>query len=496
VEEELARWVRTGLARPEAGVLAVSRESLIRLRAEREREAWLEGESPGTGTGRRRIRERAMTHPPLSEARFFLLAAAEDGEAAAREAAGLGKRLEGEGRVEDALGVFEEALALLRRTGSRPEAAEPILVAYLRVATYSATEEMSHRLLYHLGRCGLRTPLIEASETLVRAHARGQDGEMDRSLALLETVPEGLDEDIDFRLWQDRWLAVRLGTMGDREAPAMALRCIRWCRKRGGPRARRLAHSVLSSIRYRQGRYRSSIRHDRRKAALNPVLTARAYDLVSVASSCLEAFDLEAAGSALREAEEILRAHRVPGLESFWEVLRGFHSYRRGREDGPDPDLLAAAGALGSDYHAANLFLQAAAVAWRKGRPEAADLAGRAVLVYRGSRGRWGPEALARALALVAGAVPGPGETAALAEAGSRIQVPGISLQVLGLLGLLRTGVAAPWLERARECSSALDSAHFEVRREVLSAGEALRAVEQDAAGPGNTRGPTEGTGP
>ncbi len=436
----------------------------------------------GTADGRARIRRRALAAEPLSEERFFLLAAAEEAEEAAREAASLGRRLEGEGRVEDALGVYEEALALLRRSGARPDLEERVLLSYMQTSAYTATLAGGERLIYHAGRCALRTPLVEAVEALARAGNLSLRGEGGRALALVETVPEGLDPDIDYRIQAERWLAIRVGNSSLDTFRSAALLCLRWARRKKGARARRFAHSVLGGFRYREGRFSAAMRCARARARLNDFLAGRAQNLVSLASNALEAFEPEHAEEGLRESGEILRTHRIPLLEAYWETMRRYLAYRRDEGVAPDPDLQEAARTLErGDFHGGVLLLQEAALAWRRGLPGAADLAEEAAEAFRASRGRWGPEMVARGLALAAGAAPDPGEAASLAERGAGIQVPGVALQVLGLVGLLRTGASGRWLERARECAGALDQAHLEVRREVLSAGEALRAVEEDA---------------
>ena len=483
VGEVLARWVRSGLARPVDGVLSVPRESLQRLRAEEEIAAWLPAGGAATPEAPARLRALAAARPPGSEERFFLLAAAGDAAAACAEAGDLGQRLQEEGRIDDSLAVLEEALALGRRGGMAPTDEEGILLSYLRLAKYAGTAATMDRLMYHLQRRKVRTPRAAAIESLARAVRLGFRGEGRAAVALIDSVNEVLDPVFEQVRWSARSDAIKNSPPGETWVRAEVVRTLRWQRSRPEDDNRRLARSTLSFLRYREGRFRSSARLRERAARRNRGPAGRANQLLSASAGYREIYHLDRAAALVRDAVEILRPLRVPGMMMNAESSLLCIEYRRGRDPEIDGELLEAALCARGNYDSGLVLLTAAAVAWRRRDPGAVPLAEAAAERFGETFGRWGREPMARALALAAGAAPGPGEPEALAARGAAIVYPGIALQVLGLVGMLKTGAAGRWGSRARECAAALDPLHLGRRREVLTPEEALRAVESDPPG-------------
>jgi len=423
-----------------------------------------------------------MEHPAGSGGRFFLLAAAGEAVAAAEEGAALAEGLLREGAVEAAFAVLEEGLAGLKSGRAGAEARESLLEAYCRIVFYTGSVLDVDRLLYHLDRCDSRGRRVLLLDGMARCTRAGKKGQGVRGLEILEGVRPLLSPESE-GLWWMIWLGTfRSGDLPEERRRREERRALGEVRGRGASWSRRVARSILGYVRYRRGEYESACRQLLRVAGRAEVPSDRANNLLMAASYVMETRDLARARALVEEAMALTAPLRLPHLAAFGEWMRQTLAYREDGEGVTAPDLVEAALA-GESYNSGNILLTAAAAEWRAGGPRAAEWALAAAETYGRTRGRWGPELLARALAVLAGAPAAPGEREDLAARGAAIPVPGVALQVLGLIGWARTGAAAPWLERARACVAALDPGDLGYRREVLSAEEAWRGVEADAAG-------------
>jgi hypothetical protein len=171
--------------------------------------------------------------------------------------------------------------------------------------------------------------------------------------------------------------------------------------------------------------------------------------------------------------------------------------YRSGEAPAPDRGLLRAIRLVGVPHLDALVHLNEAAVGWRAGRRGfARRTALRAAAVWRGPGNGW-LRLLAEALAAAAGGGPPEAPAARIADC----PVPGIGVQIAGLLGPLARGARRrEFGEAALRLAAPLDPAADGRRREVLSIEECLDrlglprrsprrgAAASDPKSPGNGR--------
>jgi hypothetical protein len=180
-----------------------------------------------------------------------------------------------------------------------------------------------------------------------------------------------------------------------------------------------------------------------------------------------------AATSGSRRGLALLRGRHPQYEARALEILRSA-DYREGRPIAPDLELALAGSLVEGSYVSAILPMTEAAIAWRNGDR---DLARRlAILGASGWKARrYVPgERCGRALALVNGAEPDPGEPGALLEGLSTLEPPAAAAQVAALVAMAFPG----WTDRARE---SLGSRPFPPARggrwEYLHRDEAAKAL-------------------
>jgi hypothetical protein len=198
------------------------------------------------------------------------------------------------------------------------------------------------------------------------------------------------------------------------------------------------------------------------------------------AYSLLEAFELDEARVLAEEARALAAQHRHVSQEATAEWTLRAIAYRNGSADAPDIGLVQAIPyATGRQFQGAVLFTEAA-VAWRAGRTaEASALAesGHTILTeIRALRGA----SLLRALLVALGKEIPPADIEELCEQARASPVPGIGVQVLGLLAIAGKLPPGAIDEAGLSRLAALSPrSSWAMRSDILSIDECLAAVHR-----------------
>lgn len=514
VLEEITDWVDVGLARLDDGMLVVDRDALDRLevglgpapRAPASYQPW--------ELRREEHEHRSRVLAPGTSLRLWHMvlgdvAARPGGRLeVAREARVLGRRLALDGRLGQAVAIFDEALRSVRRArghgddgAPRPGPGEPaiddaaqsmLLSAWVEVALTESTPRALDRVLYEICRTDPRTRAVEHLEELVRAALSLVAGG-ERALAAAEAVEPFADRGLERRRQGLRVLAARR-TSPEREAQVMS-DVERWVRMSGDPEAQAALAGWHGRLRYREGRFDESARHHGRAAALERWMTARINARLNGASALLEAFRLDEATQWAEEGHALAERCRHPYFEARAAWILRSAAYRKGDAKEPDERFATAAAAVGVLDLEALVCLGEAAVAWRSGRSAlAVDLAGRAHGVWTRNAWRWGAMT-ARAIQLAAGATPAPGERARLVADACACDIPGIGIQTMGLVAGVADDTPRPSaaadaptprggaaLGQLAALARTVPRDHWGDRMDVISVEEALAALGVEPA--------------
>ena len=314
-----------------------------------------------------------------------------------------------------------------------------------RLAALSLADEdprAADLALYELGRVREAIEEQHAIEVLLRAAIEIWRGRPDTA-----ALAGGMDQAfLDPQL--ERWrmsllsiLSLRYPSTHQEEALESATR---WAGE--DPERKALLLGWRGLLSYSSGHFREAAQLHEAALACKTTSASRVSSLRNAAAAWLEAGQPRLAERRALEAQELARTHRLSRIEALatW-CLRA----ARSRLDIPQ-EADEALGDAALEIHlvtGAQVLLGESIIAWKAGAlGKAASLAHRSEQIYGGlgfERGR----VLARLVELLARGA-GPEEAEALVRAARGLNVPGLHLQVVGLLG--QALGRADWLLEAR----------------------------------------------
>jgi hypothetical protein len=196
----------------------------------------------------------------------------------------------------------------------------------------------------------------------------------------------------------------------------------------------------------------------------------------------MEAGDMDGAGTLASEARAEAARLRHAFYEARAEWILRSAAYRSGREGEPDLELVEAVRDLRQPNVEAMVCLNEAAIAWRLGDRATASRLADAASVSWNSTGRWWFSLLARSLSIRARGAAQPGEVSAILARIPACRLPGVVLQVFGLVAPLGIAGESVSVGLAEEAAASLRGRDPGLRREVLSVQEALDFVRGGSA--------------
>ncbi|XXX76127.1 protein kinase [Sorangium sp. So ce134] len=414
---------------------------------------------------------------------------AEAARAIAGEAIAAARRIAAEGRLGHAVAALGEGLHAVRQAPpaaalgpSSPADAlgpssdeEQVLAVWVEVALADGTAHALDRVLYEICRAREKGPAVAHLEVLVRAALTALGGSGERALAAATAVPPFAAPDLERRRQGLRVAAAR-GCSVSREEEILAEVAL-WAERAGDPRARARLAGWMGRLRYRQGRFDESAALHAAAAEGEPWVADRVFEALASASSLLEAFCHREAAERARAALELCRRCRHPFYEARAEWILRAAAYRMGETSGADLELVGAVALLGAPVLEPLVCVTEAAAAWRAADlGTARALASRAHRAWQGRGSPW-PALLARGVALAAGDPAEAGEIAALMAQAQRCPVPGLGVQILGLLALADPGARPPRRRALGDLVRAVARRRWGLCMDVLSIEESLAAL-------------------
>jgi hypothetical protein len=341
------------------------------------------------------------------------------------------------------------------------------------VALAEATAPALDRILYEITRSGLDSPGLEQLHKLVRAALAALSTGGERALQLVDAVSGFDDAELERQRQEVRvWAARRCER--EREQEVVAKACA-WADSTGDARIKASAAGWLGLFRYRQGRFdEAALLHDQAASGETWVIRKLAAQL-HAASAHMEAFRLLEAGERARAARALADECRQPFYEARAEWILRTVAYRLDRAPSVDRELVEIVARVGVIELEALVSSTEAAVAWRAGEHElAVSLAMRAHGIWK-RLGMRASSSLARALAIAAGDDMTESERSALVMAACGIKVPGLGIQVLGLVAMAckaREPLCSP--DEVHRLASMVPRIYWSKRIDVLTVQEVM----------------------
>ncbi|TKD10418.1 serine/threonine-protein kinase [Polyangium fumosum] len=405
------------------------------------------------------------------------------------EAEASGRRSAEEGRLGHAVTAIREGLLFVRQS---PFAEEPravarehsLLSSWTEIALSEGTPAALDRILYELCRTRPRSFDVAHLEALVRAALALAAG-ADRAFAMADAVAPFAE--VRLEAWRQRLriASARRGPDSPERLAAVLREVEAWAASSGEHAARVVLDAGLARKAYQDGHFEDAARLHLRVAAAEPFLAARIAALDHAASARMETFRFDEAAAYATEARALAQRCRHAHLEARAEWLLRAVGYRACRVERPDRELIDAVERLGVPDLEGLVCMNEAAIAFRGGdRDLARALAERADRIWTGMGKRWA-SLLARCLAIACGRRVGEGEGLDLAAQVAACPVPGLGIQMLGMLALVFQDVRDHYRGALAELCEGVPPAYGSMRMEVLSVDEARAAIEGDQASTG-----------
>lgn len=444
VEEEIAAWVRAGLARRDADLLVMDRDAIERL------------DDEGTIAA------------PLDAGP----------EEIARAALRRSGQLARGGRLGPAIVPLSDALRALRRAEPPPiHEAASLLAFWVEIAWREGTTQALDRVHYELSRPGPAAPLAAHLEALVLA-ALAVNTWTDRALDLALAVPPFADPGVD-RVRADVCVMAAWRVSLDREEAEIASAAAALSAA-PDPETRALITQWRGRLAYCRGRFEEAAALHAQAAAQHTWITSVIAARLHGASALMEAFRFGDAAAWAAEAHALARRCRHAIFEARAEWILRSVAFREGRAGGaPDRELCDAASLLAAPHVEGLILLNEAAVAFRGGdRRAALDLAIAAHRRWADTGHPLGP-LIARALSIACGAETSAAEVAALAARAAACPVAGVGPQVIALLAEAGHAPAID-AEALLALAALVPRSAWDHRMEVLSIRESLARAAPD----------------
>lgn len=409
----------------------------------------------------------------------------------ASEAAKAAKMLVEAGHLRQAAGVLAEGLGALRTAEAHGEEGAArrleLLGLWTQIALFDRTPRALDRVLYEICLIEPRPAALSQLEALGRAALALAAGS-ERAHSMAEAVPPFEEPRLERARHDLRIASAR--RMSQERLDALLSEASQWAEKTGAPDARAALDGWLGRLRYQEGLFEEAAELHARSAEGEPWAMARVAALFHAAGAWMETFRLDAARRCAERALELAAACRNAHYEAKTRWLLRSIDYRSGQATEPDYKLVDAVADVGVPDLEALVCLTEAAVHLRGGDKQgSARLAERARRIWVSMGKQWAAD-LARSLGLASGPALLDGDARALAERAIQCPVPGIGIQMLGLLSMGHPGLREGWAPHARSLAEKVPRRFWRRRIDLLSVEEALaalglsEAMEADVADP------------
>lgn|GEM_PF-1081787 len=408
-----------------------------------------------------RVRLVLACKPSVARLRHVLALGAGD---VAQEALVTAEALIAEGRLGGARSALELGLAATFDTEHRLELARRLAEEALAAEDAQELDRIATAISLRLR----GTPEVAELEDLLRASRSALRGEKERAAEILARVPPLGDEALE--IWR-QGTRVLVASLEGPERELEFLESLSAWAQRGSALRRAKHQGWLGNYRYRQGEFdraaelqRASLEGKERPTDL---LSAR----TNLAAALLDGLRFEDAAVAARSARAYARTIGHRRFEAIAAFIGRAAAYRSDAAAEVRTDLVQAAASMGP-YFKGLFALTEAGVGWRLGQTdEAFQLAHLSSTAF--SRAGLSEQALLmRVLARVLGGEVLPVDDELVREA--RTCRPGIAIQALGLMRRVRPDLVRS--EELAEVASFRPRSQWPVRLDTISIDEALQS--------------------
>lgn len=380
--------------------------------------------------------------------------------------------------------MLVEALRILGESAepnadSIARARQDLLTQWVELAILEGTPQGLDRVLCEVCRMGPRNDFLKQLEALVAAGIALMAGS-DRAGALSEAVSPFQNPRLERTRLELCFTAAR--RMAADKVGALLEEARHWARSSPCPESKAALLGWTGRFCYQEGRFEEAAVLCTQAAAAESWVMARAIALFHAAGAWLEAFCFDEAVACAEEARSLSRSGRNVYHEARSEWLLRTIEYRRETLVQPDLELVEAVALVGVPDLEALMCITEASLLFRLGeQAEAVRLAERARYLWTGMKKRWGAR-LARCLAMASGAGLLIDEAHMLAHEAFQCPIPGLGIQMLGLLAMGFPTQRQDFGLYAQELAAQIPEVHWNRRIDILSVDEALNALSKDSA--------------
>lgn len=419
-----------------------------------------------------------MPEHSIQRAVHALAAYAGGSSFAANELAGrvipVAKNLEKRGQLGRAIALLAEALRVLGDLEEAFTARVELIREWMLIAMQDRTPKALDRVICEMSRIDPSGSAFGDVERLIRAATAIRAG-ADRA----ETLAESLHEysDVRFELIRRDLRVIAARRTAQEKLESLIVESEAWADSMGTAETCAAALVWRGRFEYQRGDFVRAAEIFERAASIEPNASGQALALFHAGASWLEAFQLDNAWRCAEQARVLAEEHRHAYDEARAEWLIRTIGYRQGALLEPDLALVDAVADVGSADLEALVCCTEAAVAFRlRDKPTTIRLAERARRLWTGMKKTWAALG-ARSLALAVGTGTLIEEARCLAKEAAACHVPGLGVQVLGLLAMGFPGERLTDLHIAQRLANQVPRAFWSHRIDVLSVEEALRAI-------------------
>lgn len=381
------------------------------------------------------------------------------------------------GHLPRAAALLEQGLLLARQSPNQTSALAEREAELLRLYCVVSLAEESvagvERALYALERAVVSGDDIDAWIWLLHGWRAALRRESERALALLDALPTLPDGELE--IWRQGGRVRAASALGE-PAELRALEALSGWAAGNEAREARLA-GWMGNLRYRQNRFGDALGLHLQSARRKRRPDARLASLVNATMAAIEGLHNDQALVLAEEARSIAVSLRHAAHEAVavWALRHG--AYRAGERLALRSELPDAAARLGAWHEGIHAFSEAG-IAWRQRAPDVASaMARRAARCFAMLRM---PD-MARLMEALDWTLRGDAPRRALdalADPAIGGDVPDLVVQTLGLLHLCTPDPDPAWGERARSLSRCRPRVEWTARLDLVSFDEVMRMVE------------------
>ena len=400
---------------------------------------------------------------------------ADAGQLIAIEAVATARRLVGEGRVEMACLALAEAWSAVWPAFRKAMDEAPILETWVEIALMQGEPSALDRVMFELSRA-TTYPTASALMKLVAGALATLNAPGPDAYRLVRDVPNLATRGLELRRHN---LKVVASTRCSSDVQRTVLRqAVRAVKSNAGLEERARVAAWLARWRYRQGRFAEAAALHERAANLGTLQTTTIDEQLRGAAALMETWRNDDAVARASAARDNAAKLRDPVREGWAEWVVRAARYRRADPLAMDDALVDVVRETGvPELRALVCFTEAAIGLRLSAHARVFELACEANELWQ-SMGKTWTSLIARALSAACASSTTASDPAEMFRLACECPVPGLGIQVLGLLATRRV-VSSDWIDAGNALASKIPAELHGARMDVLSVDECMLALSR-----------------